>query len=145
MIEKLTDEIKQIESVETVAVISFKGNIWQSSGGDYSEEVLRKVGLYLLRMAAANDKRQQKLVLAEMHWLDRNLIARFSDGFLILVIFRVHDVVSHLRITLNVTAANLLEEKNFLKWLKKEKVALNVHLNKGQLDEQEVRLISKLV
>lgn len=145
MSEKLIDEIRQIESVEAVAVISFKGTIWQQSGSGFSTETIHRVASYLLKMVAANDKKQQKLILAELLWLNRTLLARFSDGFFILVIFRNHEVVSLLRITLNVTIANLLEEKSFLKWLKKEKGSLEVHLKKGRFDENEVRLISKLV
>lgn len=145
MSEKLIEEIRQIESVEAVAIISFKGNVWQQTETGIPRETIHHIASYLLKMAAANEKKQQKLILAELLWLNRSLLARFSNGFFILVIFRNHEVVSLLRITLNVTVAGLLEEKAFLKWLRKEKSALDIHLKKGQFDEKEVRLISKLV
>ena len=145
MSEKFLQEIKEIESVEAVAVISFKGNVWKQIGSSVKSDQMKMIGAYLLRILAVKSKTQQRMVHAELHWLNRFLIARFSEGFLVVVIFKKADVLSLLRITLNVTVANLLEEKSFLKWLKKEKYNLNLHLQRGHLDEQELGLISKLV
>ncbi|MHB2155420.1 hypothetical protein ACX8XN_13655 [Calditrichota bacterium GD2] len=145
MPEKLLQEIKEIDSVEAVAVISFKGNIWQQTGATVTAEQMKMIGSYLLRMLAIKSKSKQRIVHIELHWLNRFLIARFSEGFLLVTLFKKADILSLLRITLNVTVANLLEEKTFLKWLKKEKYNLNLHIQKGQFDEHELGLISKLV
>ena len=145
MSEKLIKEIQQIESVEATAVISYKGNVWQQTGTVLSADKIKSMATYLLRIAATNKRKQQKLILSEIHWLKKILLARFSDGFLVMVIFQNPDVLSLLRITLNVTVANLLEDKSFLKWLKKEKFSLETHFRKGQFDEKELGLISKLV
>ncbi len=145
MSDKIVKEIKEIESVEAVAIISFKGNIWWHSVSNQFVKHLKTIGVYALRMLAAYKKKQTRLLLNEIHWQDRILLIRYSEGFFILVVFNNQSVLPLLRITLNVAVANLLEEKNFLKWLKKEKYKLDYYLQKGQFDEEELSLISKLV
>ncbi len=145
MPDKLLKEIKEIDSVEVVAVVSFKGNIWKQMGNAIDAQRLKMLATYLLRIFAVKSKKRERLVHTELHWMNRFLLARFSEGFLILVVFKKVDALALLRITLNVTVANLLEEKSFLKWLKNEKYSVAYHLQKGAFNENELSLISKLV
>ncbi len=144
MPERILKEIKEIEGVESVAVVSFKGEPGYRAGYELTEQELKSIGLYLIRVFAAASLHGQKLVSMEILWRDRVVLARFADGFVIITLLKNVKALPLLRITLNVTAANLLSDKTFLKWLKKQKYDPLRHLQQGEFDEEEIRLISNV-
>ncbi len=144
MPERILKEIQKIESVELVAICSFKGDIGFKTGNMIPDSEIRQIALYLLRTYAAQKLQGHKLISSELYWNNHFLTARFADGFLIITVCNSIDVLALLRITLNVTVANLLENKTFLKWLKKHTQEAEKHLRRGSFDDLEIRLISGL-
>lgn len=143
MPEHILKEIQNIDSVELVAVSSFKGEIGFQFGRLIPESNLREIAVYLIRSYAAQKTMGKKLLNMEFYWQKYFLNARFADGFLIMTICSSMDVLSLLRITMNVAVANLLENKHFLKWLKKQSADPAKHLRHGSLDDLEIGLISR--
>ncbi len=144
MPERILTEIQNIESVELVAICSYKGEVGFKSGNMIPDSDIRQIALYLLRIFAAQKVKGKKLISLELYWHNHFLTARFADEFFIITICSSAEVLSLLRITLNVTIANLLENKNFLKWLKKNRYDVIKHLRRGSFDEYEIGLISRL-
>ena len=144
MPERILKEIQNIETVELVAICSFKGEIGFKSGNMIPDADIGRIAIYLLRIYAAQKAQGNKLISMELFWNNHFLTARFADGFLIITICSSIEVLALLRITLNVTVANLLENKQFLKWLKKHSQDVNKHLRRGNFDDLEISLISRL-
>ncbi|NOX88935.1 MAG: hypothetical protein GXO77_07905 [Calditrichaeota bacterium] len=144
MPERILKEIKKIESVEFVAISSYKGEVGFKTGSYISDTVLKQVTIHLIRTFSACKIQGHKLMNMELYWRDRFIIARYAEGFLIFTLCRSLEAMSLLRITLNVTVANLLDNKRFLKWLKKQSYDPLRHLRHGQFDDDEIRLISKV-
>ena len=144
MPERILKEIQNIETVELVAICSFKGEIGFKSGNMIPDVDIGRIAVYLLRIYAAQKAQGNKLISMELFWNNHFLTARFADGFLIITICSSIEVLALLRITLNVTVANLLENKHFIKWLKKHSQDVNKHLRRGNFDDLEISLISRL-
>ncbi len=144
MPERILKEIRNIDTVELVAICSFKGEIGFKSGNMIPDDEIRQIAIYLLRIYAAQKLTGNKLLSMEFYWNNHFLTARFADGFLIITVCSSSEVLALLRITLNVTVANLSENKPFLKWLKKHKQDASKHLRRGAFDDLEIGLISRL-
>ena len=144
MPERILEEIRNIDSVEMVVVCSFKGEIGFKSGNIIPDADINRIAVYLMRIYAVQKVQGNKLISMELFWSNYFLTARFAEGFLIITICSSSDVLALLRITLNVTIANLLENKQFLKWLKKHSYEADRHLRRGNFDDLEISLISRL-
>lgn len=144
MPERILKEIQTIESVELVAICSFKGDIGFKSGNMIPDADISRIAVYLLRIYSGQKAQGNKLISMELFWNKHFLTARFADGFLIITICSSSEVLALLRISLNVTVANLLENKRFLKWIKKHTQDPDKHLRRGTFDDLEISLISRL-
>jgi hypothetical protein len=144
MPERILKEIQNIESVELVAICSDNGDIGFKSGNMIPDADISQIAILLLRIFAAQKTQGNKLLSMEFYWQNHFLTARFADGFLIITVCSSSKVLALLRITLNVTVANLLEKKNFLKWLKKHRQDPMKQLRRGSFDDLEIGLISRL-
>ena len=80
----------------------------------------------------------------EIYWENYHIIAKNSAQFILISFCTSNRVLSLLRITQNVVLSHLLEDKKFMKLVKKHAAEKSVVLRKGKLDESEINLISKL-
>jgi hypothetical protein len=143
MPQTILKEIQNIDSVEMVAICSFKGEIGFRLGELLPEADLKAIAIHLVRAFAALKVVDKPPIHMEIYWQNHFLHARFGDGFVIITICNTLEVMSLLRITLNVALANLLQNKTFLKWLKKHSADALKQLRRGSFDEHEISLISQ--
>jgi len=137
-------EIINIDSVEAVAVSSNIGKIIDKISKKISDDKLESVAIHLLRIISANHLKMHKIKDIEIYWENYHIIAKNSDQFVLISFCQSHRVLSLLRLTQNVVLAHLLEDKKFMKLVKKHASEKSVVLRKGKLDESEIKLISKL-
>ena len=80
----------------------------------------------------------------EIYWENFHIIVKNSSQFILVSFCTSAGAQSLLRITQNVVLAHLLEDKKFMKLVKKHTSEKSVVLRKDKLDELELKLISEL-
>lgn len=138
------NEIYSIDGVEGVLVCSNTGKIIDKKSKVLDDEKLEKIALHLLRIISANNLKNQKISDMEIYWEKFHIIVKNSSQFLLVSFCTSSGAQSLLRITQNVVLAHLLEDKKFMKIVKKHTSEKSVVLRKDKLDESETKLISKL-
>lgn len=144
MLKRWLQEIMNIEGIEGVFIVSGRSKIIEKLGLDLKESQLEALALRIQRIVAGFNLKAQKLNEIEFYWHNLYVISRVSNNFLLVTISRTPDVLSLLRITLNVALANLLEDKKFRKSIEDQVSDKSFALEKGEIDEAEKKIISKL-
>lgn len=137
-------EIYNIDGVEGVLVCSNTGKIIDKRSKVLDDEKLESISLFLLRIISVNNLKNQKISDMEIYWENFHIIVKNSSQFLLVSFCTSSGAQSLLRITQNVVLAHLLEDKKFMKIVKKHTSEKSVVLRKDKLDESEKKLISKL-
>ncbi|MEJ2054685.1 MAG: hypothetical protein P8X42_12265 [Calditrichaceae bacterium] len=144
MSERLLQDIMNLEGVEGVFVVSNRAKVIEKMGLDLKDPQLEALSLRILRIVAGYHKNSQKVNEVEFYWHNLYVIGKISNEFILVTFCKTPKVLSLLRITLNVTLANLLEDKKFGKIIKDHVADRFFSLEKGEIDETEKNLISKL-
>ena len=144
MATKWLDDISSIDGVEGVLICSNTGRIIEKISKVLDDEKLESIALHLLRIISANSIKGQTVSDMEIYWEKFHIIVKNSSQFLLVSFCTSEGAQSLLRITQNVVLAHLLEDKKFMKIVKKHTSEKSVVLRKDKLDESEIKLISKL-
>jgi len=144
MANRWLKEIVNIESVEAVVVSSNIGKIIDKISRNLNNDKLEWVAVHLLRIISANHLNNHRIKDIEIYWENYHIIAKNSAQFVLISFCTSHRVLSLLRITQNVVLSHLLEDKKFVRLVKKHASEKSVVLRKGKLDQSEIKLISKL-
>lgn len=137
-------EITEINGVEGVYIVSNHGKIIEQVGLNVKEIVLEGIAIHLLRIISAYHLKKSVVTEIEVMWNNYHVIARNSNQFVVITFCSSVKALSLLRITMNVIISHLVEDRKFLKKVKKHAMAKTYVLRRGNLDEFEVSLISKL-
>ena len=137
-------EISEIDGVEGVLVCSNTGKIIEKISKVLDDEKLEHIAFHLLRIISANSIKNQVVSDIEIYWEKFHIIVKNSSQFLLVSFCTSSGAQSLLRITQNVVLAHLLEDKKFMKTVKKHASEKSVVLRKDKLDEAEINLLSKL-
>jgi len=144
MATKWLNDISIIEGVEGVLICSNTGRIIEKISKVLDDEKLENIALNLLKIISANSLKGQNVSDMEIYWEKFHIIVKISSQFLLVSFCTSEGAQSLLRITQNVVLAHLLEDKKFMKIVKKHTSEKSVVLRKDKLDESEINLISKL-
>lgn len=144
MSKRWLQEIMNIEGVQGVFIASGRAKVLDKFGLDLKEAQLEALALRILRIVAGFHLKSQKVNEIEFYWQNLYIIGKVSNDFLLITICKTPKILSLLRITLNVTLANLLEDKKFKKLIKNHISDRSFPLEKGTIEETEKILISKL-
>lgn len=137
-------EIYNIDGVEGVLVCSNTAKIIDKMSKVLDDDKLENIALHLLRIISVYNLKNQKIRDMEIYWEKFHIIVKNSSQFLLVSFCTSSGAQSLLRITQNVVLAHLLEDKKFMKMVKKHTSEKSVVLRKDKLDESETKLISKL-
>ena len=137
-------EIYNIDGVEGVLVCSNTGKIIDKMSKILDDDKLENIALHLLRIISANNLKNQNISDMEIYWEKFHILVKNSSQFLLVSFCTSSGAQSLLRITQNVVLSHLLEDKKFMKMVKKHTSEKSVVLRKDKLDESEIKLISKL-
>lgn len=144
MANRWLNEIFDIEGVDAVFVSSNIGKIIDKNCKKLSNDKLEGIAVHLLRIVSANHMKGSIIKDIEIFWENYHIIAKISPQFILVSICSSPRILSLLRITQNVVLSHLLEEKKFMKQVKKHASEKSVVLRRGKLDPTEINLISKL-
>jgi len=144
MSERWLREITDINGVEGILLVSSNGHFIEKIGIQFSREILDGISRNILRIVASHDLAEKQIKEVELAWHDYRILAMRTTSFVLILFCKSTNSMSLLRITLNVVAAHLMEDKKIKKKIKKlSKVSSSV-LDKSELEESEINLISKL-
>ena len=144
MSQRWLQEIMNLDGVEGVLIASNRAKIIDKLGLDLKDSQLEALSLRILRIVAGYHLNSQKVNEVEFYWQNLYVIGKVSSEFILITFCKTPKVLSLLRITLNVTLANILEDKKFTKLIKDHVADRSFSLEKGEIDEIEKNLISKL-
>lgn len=138
------NEIVEIEGVEGVIITNNNGRIIEKLGANIDPGKLERIALPILRIFSAYYLKKRNVRELELIWNDYRIINLNTNDFIIITFCASLKALSLIRITLNVVLAHLLEDKKFMKKIKKHASEKTAVLSKGNLDQSEINLISKL-
>lgn len=144
MSQRWLQEIMNLDGVEGVYIVSNRARVVEKVGLDLKNSQLEALSLRILRIIAGYHLNAQKVNEVEFYWQNLYVIGKVSNEFILVTFCKTTKILSLLRITLNVTLANLLEDKKFTKIIKDHVADRLFSLEKGEIDETEKKLISKL-
>jgi hypothetical protein len=144
MLQRWLQEIMNLDGVEGVFIASNRTRVIDKIGLDLKDSQLEALSLRVLRIVAGYHINSQKINEIEFYWQNLYVIGKVSSEFILITFCKTPKVLSLLRITLNVTMANILEDKKFIKVIKDHIADRIFSLEKGEIDEIEKNLISKL-
>ena len=138
------DEIINIDGVEGAFIISNRGNLIEATMLPFTDQQMYSVSIRILRMIGSFHLNEKNVTELELYWDNYYIICKNSPDFTLITLCKSSKVLSLLRITLNITIANLLEDKKFKKLLNTEVADKAFTLKKGEFEEIEKKMISKL-
>lgn len=144
MSQRWLQEILNLDGIEGVFIASNRAKVIDKMGLDLKDPQLEALSLRILRIVAGYYLNSQKINEVEFYWQNLYVISKISAEFILVTFCKTPKVLSLLRITLNVTMANILEDKKFIKLIKDHVADRIFSLEKGEIDENEKNLISKL-
>ena len=144
MTENKLKDIIDINGVDGVFIASNRGQVIERIGIKLDNTALEEVAILVLRIISAYHVKKRIIKEVEIIWNNYRIIARNSNEFVIISFCNSEKALSLLRITLNVVLTHLLEDKKFRKQIEKHASQKTVVLRKGNLDPEEIKLISKL-
>jgi hypothetical protein len=144
MSKRLLQEIMNIDGVEGVFIASGRAKIIDKMGLKYGDDQLEEIALSFMRIAAGFHHHSQKINEIEFYWQNLFIVGKMANDFIIITACNNSKIIPLLRITLNVTTANLLEDRKFAKIIKGQVANKRFFLEKGEFTESEKKIISKL-
>jgi hypothetical protein len=144
MADKWLDEILSIDGVEGALLISNRGIVLDKTKLPFENKQVAKLGVRILRMIGSFHLKEKNVTELELYWENYYIICKNSSDFTLITLCKSSKVLSLLRITLNISIANLLEDKKFTKLLKTQIADKSFTLKKGEFEEIEKKMISKL-
>ncbi len=141
---KWLDEIINIEGVDGAFIISNRGNLIADTALPFNDAQLYELGVHILRIIGSFHLKEKNVNELELYWDNYYIICKNSADFTLITLCKSSKVLSLLRITLNITIANLLEDKKFNKLLSGEIADKAFTLKRGEFEEIEKKMISKL-
>ena len=138
------DEIVEVEGVEGAFIASNRGQILMRQGMDLDLRTMEGIAVHILRIISSYYLAKRNLKEIEVIWNRYRIVARNTNEFVIVTFCSSVKALSLLRITLNVVISHLIEDKKFMKQIRKHASEKTVLLRKGNLDPLEIDLISKL-
>ena len=144
MIGDRLNEINDVEGVEGVMVTTNVGRLVEKVGIETDLPRLETVAKHLLRVVASYHVKDRQVKEVELVWNNYRVIAVPRDDFLIMTFCDSSKALPLIRITLNVVLSQLLEDKKFIKSLRKQPAYRTAVLKDKNLIQKEINLISKL-
>lgn len=144
MANKWLDEIINIEDVEGAFLVSNRGKLIDKTKLPFSDQTIYDLGIRILRMIGGFHLNALNATELEIYWDKYYIICKNSADFTLITICKSVKILSLLRITLNITIASLLEDKKFNKLLRAQVADKAFTLKKGDFEEIEKKMISKL-
>ncbi len=142
--ESWLKNILTLDGVEGGLILLRTGEILVEKGLDQHKAELSELAKRFLRVISLYRKYSSSIREIEIVWQNKRLIGAADDAFIILILCGADTSFPLLRMTLNVTLAQILKDKKTSKILKKIQETKIDHLRVGDLDEIEINLISKL-
>ncbi len=144
MTAELLKDIVDIPGVTGVLVASNHGKVIEKIGLDIKEIILETIAIHILRIISAYHIKKRIVQEIELIWDDYHVIVKNSTQFVVITFCNSKKALSLLRMTINVVMAHLLEDKKFMKQIKKHASEKTLVLRRGNLEPEEINLISKL-
>jgi hypothetical protein len=144
MSERWLREITDINGVEGVLLVSLQGHFIEKMGTQFDRVVLEGISRNILRITESHELVEMQIKEVELAWYDYRILAMKTNNFALIIFCSSTKVISLLRITMNVVAAHLMEDKKIIKKIKKLSKDSSSVIDKNELDESEIKLISKL-
>jgi hypothetical protein len=137
-------DVLKISGVEGILVTSRSGKVISKVGLNFdqatSEKLTEKIIYIVLIYLQANIAIKE----IEIKWHNYNLLIMIKNGLILVTYCSQDQIMPLLRITLNVVLAHLLEDKKFIKQIKKYLEEKPPVLKPDQLEPGEIKIISKL-
>jgi predicted regulator of Ras-like GTPase activity (Roadblock/LC7/MglB family) len=137
-------EITDIAGVEGVLLVSSNGEFIEKIGIQMERSILAEISRNILRMIAIHARIHEELSEIEFAWDNYRILALSTGAFVLIIVCDSVKAISLLRITMNVVAAHLMDDKKTMKKIKKSGLNYGSVLNERVLSELEIKLISKL-
>jgi len=144
MSERWLREITDITGVEGALLVSSGGQIIENIGTPINRSDLEHISRHVLRIIASHDLVHKEIREIELGWSDYRILAMNTGKFIIIIFCSSAKVLSLLRITLNVVSAHIMEDRKTMKKINKFAAGGDIVLDKNDLDDSEINLISKL-
>lgn len=144
MINRLLNELYDIDGVEAVVVCSNLGTVIEKLSRKFTDDDLEWIAIYLLKIISAHHLKNQTIKDIEIFWENFHIITKVSPKFILISICISPRVLSLLRITQNVVLSHLLDDKKFMKMINKNSSDRTTILKSEKLNQLENNLISKL-
>ena len=141
---KWFQDILSIKGVEGVLLTSQAGNVIGKIGLNFDQTTSEKIAEKIVRILLIHQKINRTVKELEIKWADYNLVIMIKNGLILITYCSQDRIMPLLRITLNVVLAHLLEDKKFIKQIKKYLEEKPPKLVPEQLETREINLISKL-
>jgi hypothetical protein len=141
---KWFQEILSISGVEGVLLTSQAGNVIGKIGLNFDQTTSEKIAEKIIRILLIHQKINRTVKEVEIKWANYNLVIMIKNGLILITYCSQDRIMPLLRITLNVVLAHLLEDKKFIKQIKKYLEEKPPKLIPEQLETREINLISKL-
>jgi hypothetical protein len=113
-------------------------------GLNFDQATSEKIAEKIIRILLIHQKINRTVKEVEIKWADYNVIIMMKNGLILITYCSQDKIMPLLRITLNVVLAHLLEDKKFIKQIKKYLEEKPPKLIPEQLETREINLISKL-
>ncbi len=143
MVERWLREIQNLPSVKGSFIATMRGAVLESHGLEIETQDMQNLAIRLLRIHALTWEAENPLSEIELYWKDLFIVGKISQNVLLVTICDSPQVVALLRITINVSLSHIVQEKKIYKKAKSHVTDPSHLLRKGQLDENETRLLAK--
>ncbi len=143
-IDNWLDEILKVPGTDGVFVATGRGKVAIKKAVPYKEKELEELSMRVLRMIAVFGDQDDKINEVEIAWKNHVVICKVSNNILLITFCKSPQVLSLLRITLNVSLSHLLQEKKIIKMARSHVTDRNIVLRRGNFDEQEMSLLTNL-
>lgn len=137
-------EISAISGVESVLMVSAEGDLLENTDTRFDLPVLERIARHVMRIIAVLELAGDDVREIELVWHNYRLLVMRANGFALIVLCKSTQAISLLRITLNVVAAHLQEDKKLMKRIGKSDANSAQLLKSKDLEPSQINLISKL-
>ena len=144
MVNRWLKEVADVTGVEGVLLVSDNGHIIEKIGTEYEQGTLEQITKRVMRIIAAHGLDEKSVKEIELIWYNYRILAMSAQTFTLIIFCGSMKALSLLRITVNVVVGHLLEDKKSMKQINKFTGQPEIVLEKEYLDQQEIKLISKL-
>jgi hypothetical protein len=141
---KWLQEILGVGGVEGVMLASPSGKLIAKAGLNFDHQTSEKIAEKIIRIRLLYQQTNQILKEIEIIWQDYNLVIMLKKELILITYCSQNKNLPLLRITLHVMLAHMLEDKKFIKQIKKHMSEIPTALASEQLEAGEIKLISKL-